>query len=119
MCCPLNVELNFFEEAFNFLFLLIQKLQISTGENATDKKAAVRNLYFLKYMIAADYLTFPKGTSISKQCGANTGNSTVINNCNSSTNQMCWNYSYKTSMMKNLWFTVSLIYKTPDSILEN
>lgn len=29
-------------------------------------------------MIAADYLTFPKGISISKQCGASAGHSTEL-----------------------------------------
>lgn len=61
ICCPLNTEFNLFEKAFDILFFLIQKLQIFIGEDATEKKVSVRNLHLLKYAIAADYLTFPKG----------------------------------------------------------
>jgi len=35
-------------------------------------------MYFLKYMIAADYFTFPKGISIRQQRDVNTGHSTEL-----------------------------------------
>lgn len=42
------------------------------------KKGMHNKLQFSKYKIAADYLTFPKGISISKQCSANTSHSTEL-----------------------------------------